>query len=130
MGVDLGRGNVGMAEHKLHGAKIGTMGQEMGGKGMTDHVGRDILGDACRKRYSPDDLPEPQSGHGTASCGDEEKVATFAVEYGGASLFDVGLDFFLGLDAEGYETFFATFAENPDETGGKVACGKRQVDQF
>jgi len=38
VGVNLGGGNVSMAEHELHGAQVSSMGQEMGGKRVAQHV--------------------------------------------------------------------------------------------
>ena len=38
VGVDLGGGDIGMAKLELHGAQVRAMGQEVGGKGMTQHV--------------------------------------------------------------------------------------------
>jgi len=38
VGVNLGGGNISMAEHELHGAQVGSMGQEMGGKRVAQHV--------------------------------------------------------------------------------------------
>ncbi len=39
VGVDLGRADVGMAEQGLKGPQIGTVGQQMGGEGVAQHVG-------------------------------------------------------------------------------------------
>ena len=38
MGVDLGRGNIGVAQQLLHCAQIARRFQQMGGKGMAQHV--------------------------------------------------------------------------------------------
>lgn len=45
-------------------------------------------------------------------------------------MLQVNLDLLLGLDAERDQPFFAAFAEDPDETCGEVAGGRRQVHQF
>ena len=44
MGVDLGRRNIGMAEHLLQRAQIGTAGEQMAGKGMAQTVRRQGAG--------------------------------------------------------------------------------------
>ena len=44
MGVDLGGGNIGMAQHLLHRAQIRAMRQQSRSKGMPEHVGRNFLG--------------------------------------------------------------------------------------
>jgi len=43
MGVDHGGGDIGMTEQFLNGADVGAVGQQMGGKGMTQGVGRHPL---------------------------------------------------------------------------------------
>ena len=43
VGVDLGRADVGVAEHGLHRPQIRTVVQEVGGKGMAQHMGADGL---------------------------------------------------------------------------------------
>ena len=43
MGVDLGCGDVGMAEHGLHAPQIGTAFHEMCGESVAQHVGRKAL---------------------------------------------------------------------------------------
>ncbi len=34
VGIDLGRGNIGMAQQQLQGPEIGALPQQMGGKGV------------------------------------------------------------------------------------------------
>jgi len=76
-GVNLGGGDIGMAEHHLHGAKIGAAGQQVRGKGMTQHVGADPVIDARSGGDGIDDLPEPVAGHGAAPVRQEQKGAGF-----------------------------------------------------
>ena len=44
MGVDLGGGDVGMAEQHLHRAQIGAAFEQMGGEGVAQDVRADPLG--------------------------------------------------------------------------------------
>ncbi len=46
VGVDLGGGDVGMAEHGLDGADVGAVHEEVGGKAVAEGVGGDVFGDA------------------------------------------------------------------------------------
>ena len=46
MGVDLGGGDAGMAQHGLDGPQIRAMVQQVGGEGMAKHMGEYALGDA------------------------------------------------------------------------------------
>ncbi len=72
MGIYLGGGNIGMAEHHLNGPEIRTPGKKMGGKGVPEHVRTDCMVDAGCPCPFFDDLPEASSGHGTASVGDKQ----------------------------------------------------------
>ena len=45
VGVDLGRGEGGVAQKGLHAAEIGPVVEKMGGEGMPQLVGGDIEGD-------------------------------------------------------------------------------------
>ncbi len=46
MGVNLGSGDVGMAEHSLDRSQIGAIHEEVGGETMAQGVGRNMLRDA------------------------------------------------------------------------------------
>ena len=43
LGVDLGGGDVRVAEHHLHGPQVGAAGQQVGGERMAEHVRADPL---------------------------------------------------------------------------------------
>ncbi len=45
VGVDLGSGNIGVAEQALNAAEVGAVGEKVGGKGVTQGVGCDVLGE-------------------------------------------------------------------------------------
>tara|TARA_R100000935_G_scaffold54112_1_gene82590 strand:- start:31 stop:282 length:252 start_codon:yes stop_codon:yes gene_type:complete len=44
MGINLGRGDIGMTKKRLDHAQIGTVGQKMRGKGMAQGMRRDLVG--------------------------------------------------------------------------------------
>ena len=46
VGVNLGGGDVGVAEHGLHGADVGAVHEEVGGEAVTEGVGGDVFRDA------------------------------------------------------------------------------------
>ena len=50
VGVDLGGGNVGVAEHDLDGTDIGTVTEEISGKTVTNHVRGHLLGNTSFSR--------------------------------------------------------------------------------
>lgn len=130
MGVDLGCGDIGMAEHHLHRAQVGAMAEEVGGKRMADHVRRDFLRYTDSKGGFPDYLPKSQAGHAGAAPGDEKIVAALVFKDERPGRFQVIVNFFPSLVAKGNQSFFIAFAEHPDKPGVQVACGKWQTDQF
>ena len=56
--VDLGRSNIGMAEELLDDSQVGSILQKMSGKGVSEEVRVDFLGDARLPRSFLDDLPD------------------------------------------------------------------------
>ena len=46
-GVDLGGGNIGMAQNFLHHGHVSAVFQQMHGKGMAQDLGCDLLVDPC-----------------------------------------------------------------------------------
>src|SRR2546423_14152333 len=70
--VDLRRGDVGVAEHHLHGAQIGAMFEQMRGKRMPQHVRRDVRGDAGVAGMLDDFHPERLPRHWAPKSGKKE----------------------------------------------------------
>ena len=56
VGVDLGGGDVGVAEHFLDDAEVGAVVEEVGGEAVTELVGMDFLGEASSGGAFVDDL--------------------------------------------------------------------------
>ncbi len=130
MGVDLGGGDVCMAEHELHGSQVCAMGQEVGGKGMTQHVRGDGFADSGRPRRLLDDLPEAQSAHGAAPVADKKGIAAATLEDQRSCRLEVLFDDFPGRGAKGDEPFLVALADHSDKAGGEIAGGKRDRDQL
>ena len=61
MGINLGGGDAGVAQHHLDGSEVGSVFQEVCCKGMPEHMGGDPLGDASpwgsRSQHLPKSLP-------------------------------------------------------------------------
>ncbi len=89
MGVYLGGGDVGMAEHHLDGTKIRTAGKEMGGKGMAQYMGADLFVDARRESDFADDLPETVPRHCRAAVGAKKQGASLIFEKEGTDVLQV-----------------------------------------
>lgn len=58
MGVDLCGCDVRMAKHHLHRSKVCSMGEEVGGKGVSEHMRGDILFYSTLCGDCPEYLPE------------------------------------------------------------------------
>ena len=56
VGIDLGGGDVGVAEHFLDDAEVGAVVEEMGGEAVAELVGMDFLGEASSGGAFVDDL--------------------------------------------------------------------------
>ena len=69
VGVDLGGGNVGVAEHGLNGAEIGAVHEEVGGEGVTEGVRGDVLGDAGGAGATFDNALNAAGGEATIISG-------------------------------------------------------------
>ena len=63
MRVDLGRGNVGMTQQKLHHPQVGSVIHQMGRKCMTQHMWRGQAVNPGLSCMSPNQPPKMLSGH-------------------------------------------------------------------
>lgn len=62
VGVDLGGGDVGVAEHGLDGADVGAVHEEVGGEAVAEGVGGDVFGDASEFGVFLDDALDGTGG--------------------------------------------------------------------
>lgn len=69
--VELGGGDVGVAEEFLDDAEVGAAVEEMCGKGVAECVGVHV-GETCAGGDSFDDLPDGHAFEGAAVAGEEE----------------------------------------------------------
>src|SRR5688572_13682956 len=72
MSVYLGRRNVRMTQHQLHGSQVRTVFQKVRCKGMPHHVWSQFLTDARLQSVSSQDLPETHSRHGLSTLVQEQ----------------------------------------------------------
>ena len=76
MGVDLGRGDVGVAQHLLDGAQIRPAIQQMGGEGVAQHMGRQAAGvDPGPRCQSLQQLRDPGGGQMAGRAARAEQMA-------------------------------------------------------
>ena len=76
VGVNLSGGEIGVPEHLLNRAKVGTTLQQMGGKAVTQGMRGNCLGDAGFFGRTLDDTPGSDSGEWLASGVEENPAST------------------------------------------------------
>ncbi len=130
VGIYLGGADIGMAEHHLNGAQVGAMSQQMGGKGVAQHMRGDVLAYTGGGGCFFENLPVTPSGHGLAPGGDEQGISAFGAEDGGTTFLEILLEMVFGGFAEGHQPLFAALAQDPDEAGVEITGDQRQLHQF
>ena len=73
MGIDLGGGDVYVAQHDLYRPQVSTAFQKMTGKRVPQGVGCDIFADAGPLDILPQQFPESLAGQGF-SCPSHKKI--------------------------------------------------------
>lgn len=104
VGVDLGGGDVGVAEDGLDGAEVGAVHEEVGGEGVAEGVGGDVFGDAGLFGVFLDDAFDGAGGEAAVVAGGGGEAGVFAV-----------------VEEEGGEGVFADFEVLGDFEGGGFA---------
>src|SRR5260370_10553491 len=80
MRINLGGRDVGVTQHDLHTAQVGSALQQMGGKAMPKHVGREPVEDARFPAVTGQELPERLTGEAAAPRGYENVAAGASLE--------------------------------------------------
>lgn len=78
VGVDLGGGDVGVAEEFLNHTQVGAAFEEVGGEGVAEEVRVDFVGESGLFGTLLDDLAHAVGGEGAASDGEEDVGGGFA----------------------------------------------------
>ena len=80
VGVDLGRRDVGVAEHLLQAAQVGAVGQQVAGEGVAQDVGGDLGGVEARlRRQGLEQLRETVAGEVPADSKTGTAVLIFLI---------------------------------------------------
>jgi len=79
MRIDLGGGDVGVAQQHLHHAQVGAMIEQMGGKGVAQRVRRQRLGESGGTGAPIEKIPKGLAGHSLAMTSDEYRIAGLSV---------------------------------------------------
>ena len=135
VGVDLGGGDVGVAEEFLDDAEVGAAGEEVGGEGVAEGVGVDGA-DAGALGHFSDELPEDDAGDWAAGAGEEDAVmggfgaGGFDGDELGAECSEVVVKRLKGGGADGDDAFFAAFAEDTDDAEVGVEVFEGEFGEF
>lgn len=130
VGVNLRREDGFMSQHVLHGAQIGTAGNQMGGKRVAQRVGRYRFVDARTACLKPDDVENHDPRQGVPAFVQKQDFLGIPLGIPFVPLGQVGFDFSLSPLAEGDEAFLAALAFHLDDVFVHVDVCQLQVCQF
>lgn len=130
MGITLGGGDVGMAQHFLDDAEGGLVGEEVGGEGVTKGVGGDGASDTGFDGIRTDHGPEGFPAQRFTTAGEKKRGRGGGAGEVGANFFAVLLNVGKGSFSHGDDTFLAAFAEATDVAGILMEVGEAQGGDF
>lgn len=147
VGIDLGGGDVGVAEHGLDGAKVGAVHEEIGGEAVAEGVGGDVFRDASFAGVFLDDALDGARSEAAKITGGVEFALVFAVvEKEGGEGVGAGVEVILDAFGGGFgdengavflafatDDKFATFEVDTitvkfSELGDAKAAGEEKLD--
>ena len=96
------------------------MAEQVGGKGMPEHVGGYWLCDAGIPRRCLYYLPESQPGHAAAPPGYEEVIGSLSLENERSCGLQIAIESFFGLIAKRDQPLLVPFADYPDKARGQT----------
>ena len=120
VGINLSRGDVGMAQHGLNRPQIGAAFQQVARKGVPQRVGRDHFSEPCPKTVTLDQLPKTLAAERFSGPGDKKSGTHTVFEKRLACPVGLSSDFFLSILADRHHAFLGAFAENANITGGQI----------
>jgi len=112
VGINLRRGNVGVAEDSLYRSQVGSILDHMRRAGVAQHVragvtSRGYAGFAYQ-------LPDALTGQAAAACANKEERQRFFIRNCFPTVIQVLLQYFLGWRAYRHDSFLVTFATHQD----------------
>src|SRR5580692_10263930 len=113
VGIDLGGGNAFMAQHFLYGAEVGATFHEMGGEGMTEGVGGNVLGNAGLPDKVFQEQEDHDPGEPAAAAIEKEDILMAGLDrYMYADILHIDTDVFDGGAADGYQSFLISLTDH------------------
>ncbi len=130
MGIGFGGGDAGMAEEFLDDAEIGPVFEEVGGEGMSEHVGGHVPFDTCAADPRFDAEPEGDGSEGGAATGEEDVGRGFRGDQAGTSGGEVTFEGGTGGASDGHDPFLVAFADDMDEPGFELELFESDAAEF
>lgn len=115
-GVDFGSRYLLMSEHHLDGSQIGSALEQMGGKRMTEGMGRDLLLDARLLTVTLDDIEHHDTRQLPAEAVEEDIILKSALDIELVAEFEVIMYLLQCTLGNRYDALLATLAPNLNET--------------
>jgi hypothetical protein len=129
-GVDLGRGNIRMAQHDLNGTKIRPTFQQMGGKGMSQGVGRNFFKDTGLSAVLVQDLPKSLTGQTSTPIVDKDPGDPGLFKQERAAFLKIFHQALGGRFTNRDQSFFGTLTHSANKMGLQFQLIQGQGDQF
>ena len=130
MRIDLGGGDIGMAEQFLNDPQVGTVAEKVGGKAVAKQMGIDIDFDSRVLGGVFDDLPDADRGEFCSTNREENFAPRARFDESGAFLFEISANGGAGFLADGDEASFLTFADDSNDPEIKIEEFEPSVDEF
>ena len=130
MCIDFSGGDGFMSQHALDGPQIGAAFQQMGGEGVAERMGTDILGDAGFFRQLFYHVKHHDAGDIIAPSCQKYVIFVSFLDFSQVTVCKPILYFFDGAGGDRYQALFAAFAFHLDESFLEVKVGDFQVTQF
>ena len=133
--VNLGGGNIGVAEHSLNGTEVCAVHKKVGGETVAEGVGGDVFGDAGKASVFLDNAFNRASRDAPKIAGSINGLLVFAiVEEEGGERIGAGGKIFLDMIGGGLinkdGAIFAAFAANDKFTTPEVDGIAIEIDKF
>lgn len=119
-----------MAEHHLHGPQVSTACQQVGGKGMAQHMRAYLLAEACTLGNGVYYLPEPYPGHGCTPVAQEQVGGGLFFHQWWSPLIKIIRDSLTRNLAKRDYSFFAALAHDAHMKAGQVTAIHRELNKL
>jgi hypothetical protein len=130
MGINLGSRNIGVTQHDLHTAQIGATLEEVSGKAVTEHMGRQPVKYAGFLAVGRQEFPEPLPGHASAARGYEKVFTGAALEQAGSAALEVGPDCQDGSLSDWHQALLIALSRSAEDAQFQVQIAHPDLAQF